>query len=104
MNQTPPISTVLEELGALGAGLVAALMPVLLLSVPGIILFVLLPAILLLVLAVPLAVVGALIAGPPYLIARWARRRRHRAAPRPGDGEGVALAISRRGARLARTQ
>ena len=62
----------------LGAGLVAGLLPLLLLSVPGIILFVVLPAILLLVPAVLLAAVGAVIAGPPYLLARWLRRRQRR--------------------------
>ena len=44
----------LEELIDLSAGVGVALLPVLLLSVPGIILFVVLPAILLLALAAPL--------------------------------------------------
>jgi membrane protein implicated in regulation of membrane protease activity len=70
----------LEELIDLSAGAGAALLPVLLLSVPGIILFVVLPAILLLALAAPLAAVGAVIAAPPYLLARWLRRRRQRPA------------------------
>ncbi len=69
----------LEELIDLSAGLGVALLPVLLLAVPGIILFVVLPVILLLALAAPLAVVGAVIAAPPYLLARWLRRRRRRA-------------------------
>ena len=64
----------------LAAGLGVALMPVLLLAVPGIILFVVLPGILLLALAAPLAVVGAVIATPPYLLTRWLRRRRRRIA------------------------
>ena len=75
----PPRATfgeMLEELIDLSAGVGVALLPVLLLSVPGIILFVVLPAILLLALAAPLAVIGALIAAPPYLLARWLRRRR----------------------------
>jgi Flp pilus assembly protein TadB len=68
----------LEELIDLSAGFGVALLPVLLLAVPGIILFVVLPAILLLALAAPLAVIGAVIAVPPYLVARWLRRRRRR--------------------------
>jgi hypothetical protein len=82
----PPQATFGEMLGEvmdLSTGLGAALMPVLLLAVPGLILFVLLPAILLLALAVPLAAVGAVIAAPPYLLARWLRRRRRRAASPP---------------------
>ena len=66
----------LEELIDLSAGLGVALLPVLLLAVPGIILFVVLPAILLLALAAPLAVIAAVIAAPPYLLTRWLRRRR----------------------------
>lgn len=73
----------LEELIDLSAGLGVALLPVLLLSVPGIILFVVLPGILLLALAVPLAVIGAVIATPPYLLARWLRRRRQRTTTPP---------------------
>ena len=73
----------LEELIDLSAGLGVALLPLLLLAVPGIILFVVLPAILLLPLAVPLAAIGAVIAGPPYLVARRLRRRRA-GPPRPG--------------------
>ena len=69
----------LGELIDLGAGLGAILLPLLLLAMPGIILFVVLPAILLLALALPLAVIGAVIAAPPYLLARWRRRRGQRA-------------------------
>ena len=73
----------LEELIDLSAGFGVALLPLLLLAVPGIILFVVLPAILLLALAVPRAVIGAVIAAPPYLLARWLRRRRRRTAATP---------------------
>jgi Flp pilus assembly protein TadB len=76
----PTFGEMLEELTDLSVGLGVALLPILLLSVPGIILFVVLPAILLLALAAPLAVIGAVIAGPPYLVARWLRRRRRRTA------------------------
>jgi hypothetical protein len=76
MKPTTPTSTVgemLEELIDLSAGFGVALLPALLLAVPGIILFVVLPAILLLAVAAPLAVIAV----PPYLVARWLRRRRH---------------------------
>jgi len=66
----------LEDTINLSLGIGIILLPVLLLAVPGIILFVVLPAILLLALAVPLAAVGAVIAVPPYLLARWLPRRR----------------------------
>jgi pilus assembly protein TadC len=73
----------LGEVLDLSAGLVVVLLPFILLSIPGIVLFVVLPAILLLALAVPLAVIGAVLAAPPLLLARWLRRRRRRAAPPP---------------------
>jgi hypothetical protein len=81
----------LEELIDLSAGLGVALMPLLLLAMPGIILFVVLPAILLLAVAVPLAVIGAVVAGPPYLVARWRRRRRSRSASPPAGHTDSAL-------------
>jgi Flp pilus assembly protein TadB len=90
----PPHSTVgemLEELIDLSAGIGVALMPLLLLAVPGIILFVVLPAILLLAVAAPLAVIGAVIAAPPYLVARWLRRRRRRTARPPAGHADSAL-------------
>ena len=74
----PTFGEMLGEVIDLSAGLGVALLPVLVLSVPGIILFVVLPAILLLALAAPLAAIGAVIAAPPYLLARWLRRRRRR--------------------------
>jgi Flp pilus assembly protein TadB len=64
----------LEELMDLSTGLGVVLLPLLVLSVPAIILFVVLPAILLLALAAPLAVIAV----PPYLVARRLRRRRTR--------------------------
>lgn len=75
----------LEEVIDLSVGLGVALLPVLLLSVPGIILFVVLPAILLLALAAPLAAIAAVIATPPYLLARWLRRRRRRTTSPPAN-------------------
>jgi hypothetical protein len=64
----------LEALINVSAGLGVALLPALLLAVPGIILFVVLPAIVLLALVVPVAAVGAVITLPPYLLVRWLRR------------------------------
>jgi Flp pilus assembly protein TadB len=83
MKPTPPTSPtfgeMLEELMDLSAGLGVALLPVLLLSVPGIILFVVLPALLLL----PLALIAAALAVPPYLLARLLGRRRRRTPTPP---------------------
>jgi hypothetical protein len=79
----PTFGEMLEELINLSTGLGVALLPILLLAVPSIILFVVLPAILLIALAAPLAAIGAVIAVPPYLLARWMRRRRRRTASRP---------------------
>jgi hypothetical protein len=75
----------LEELIDLSAGVGVALLPLLLLAVPGIILFVVLPAVLVLALAAPLAAIAAVIAAPPYLLARWLRRRRRRTTSRRAD-------------------
>jgi len=75
MNHTPPSQSVgemLEELIDLATGLVVFALPLLLLSIPGIVLFVLLPAILLLAVLLPLAVVAV----PPVLLVRWLRGRR----------------------------
>jgi Flp pilus assembly protein TadB len=81
----PTLGEMLEEVIDLTAGIGVMLLPLLLLAVPGIILFVVLPAILLVALAAPLAVVGAVIAGPPYLLVRWLRRRRRRAGSPSAD-------------------
>jgi hypothetical protein len=93
MKHTPPTSTtfgeMLEELIDLSVGLGVMLLPLLLLAVPSIVLFVLLPAIVLLALALPLVVIGAVIAVPTYLVARWRRRRRADRALRPVSTSGV---------------
>ena len=109
MKQTPPTSTprddaglsprptfgeMLEEVIDLSVGFGVALLPMLLLAVPGIILFVVLPAILLLALVLPLAVIGAVIAVPPYLVARWLRRRKRRTAkPSAGHAAGARRSV-----------
>jgi purine-cytosine permease-like protein len=81
----------LEAVIDCGGGLVVGLLPALVLAVPGIIVFVVLPAIVLLAVAVPLAVIGAVIAIPPYLLARWQRRRR--SARRPSAAVDVAVCV-----------
>jgi Flp pilus assembly protein TadB len=87
---SPTFGEMFEQLMDLTAGIGVALLPALLLAVPGIILFVVLPAILLLALAAPLAIVGALIAAP-FLLARRLRRRRR--------GTASLRAVSRAAAR-----
>ena len=79
----PTLAEMLEELVDLSVGLGVMLMPVLILAIPGIILFVVLPGLLLLAVAAPLAVVGAVIAAPPYLVLRLIRRRRNRSGSTP---------------------
>jgi hypothetical protein len=81
----------LEELMDLTAGFGVAFLPALLLAVPGIILVVVPTAILLLALALPLAVIGAVIGVPPYLLARWLRRRRRPTASPPAGLTDSAL-------------
>ena len=77
----PTFGEMLEEVIDLSVGLGVALLPLLVLIVPAIVLFVVLPAILLLAVAAPLAAIGAMIAAPPYLLARWVRRRRRALSP-----------------------
>jgi Flp pilus assembly protein TadB len=81
----PTFGEMLLEVFDLSAGFAVALLPALLLALPGLILFFIAPAVLLLVLAAPLAVIAALLAGPPYLVVRWLRRRRRR-TPTPPAG------------------
>ena len=96
MTNTPPqsprptVGEMLEELIDLSAGLGVALLPLLLLSVPGIILFVVLPAILLLALAAPLAAIGAVVAAPYLLARRW--RRTTKPPARRADAQRQACA------------
>ncbi len=80
----------LEELIDLTTGFGVAFMPALLLAMPGIVLCVVLPAILLLALAAPLAVIGAVIAGP-FLLARRLRRRPRRPDTPPAGHADRAL-------------
>jgi Flp pilus assembly protein TadB len=81
----------LEEVIDLTTGLGVMLLPLLVLAVPSVVLFVLLPALVLLALAAPFLVIGALIAAP-YLLVRWLRRRR--AAARPDELARVGRSVS----------
>ena len=82
----------LAEVINLSVGLGVALLPLLVLSVPAIVLFVVLPAILLFALAAPLALIGAAIAAPPYLVTRW-RRRRRTAGPPAGRADSALRSV-----------
>ena len=77
MQPTPPtFREMLWEATDLMSGLAVALLPLLALAVPGIALFVVLPALVLLVVAAaPVAVAGAIVA-PVYLLTRVLRSRR----------------------------
>ena len=72
----PSFAEMLGEVINLIAGLTVLLLPILLISVPGVLLLLVLPAVLLLaVAAVPALVVGAVLA-PPFLLVRALRRKR----------------------------
>jgi hypothetical protein len=74
MTHTPPtypsFGQILGEVMDLTVGLGIGLLPLLLLAVPGIIVFVVLPALVLLALALPFVLLGALLGLPPYLVRR----------------------------------
>ena len=73
---SPTFREMLWEATDLVSGLAVALLPLLALAVPGIALFVVLPALVLLaVAAAPVAVAGAIVA-PVYLLTRALRWRR----------------------------
>jgi Flp pilus assembly protein TadB len=70
----PTLGEMLGDVINLSAGLGVMLLPLLVTALPGVVLFVLAPAFLLLVLAaIPVAIAGALIA-PAYLLVRSVRR------------------------------
>ena len=76
--ERPTTAEMLQEILDLGGALGIVMLPLFLTAVPGVLLFFVLPAVLLLaVLAVPVIVV-AVIAAPPVLIARALRRWRER--------------------------
>ncbi len=74
----PGLLQMIAEVVDLSAGVGILLLPLLVSAVPGIILFVVLPGILLLAVAIPLGVIAAAIIAPPYLVVRAFRRRRNR--------------------------
>jgi hypothetical protein len=80
-TDSPTGGDMLAEVMDLTGGLVIVSMPLFILSLPGILAFVVAPAVLLLaVLAVPAAVLGAL-AAPPYLLYRALRGPARRSRP-----------------------
>jgi Flp pilus assembly protein TadB len=73
---TPTAGEIAGELSGLMGGLSVLLLPLSVITLPGLILFFVAPVVLLaLVVAVPLAI-AAVIAAPPYLVVRAVRRRR----------------------------
>lgn len=97
----PTFREMVEEVLDLGAGLAIIGLPLFALSLPGIILFFVLPALLLAAIAVPLAAVAAVLAAP-FLLVRAAIRR-FTGAKRGGggtwDGPPPAPARRERGSR-----
>ena len=77
----PTVGEMLEEVIDLVTGFGVVLLPAFLIAVPGVILFVLLPAILLLVAAAIPVVVAAAVLVPPYLLVRALRRVSSARAP-----------------------
>jgi hypothetical protein len=74
-DRNPSLLEMLGEVVNLSAGLFVALMPLMIITLPGVFLILLLPAMLLLVVAVlPALLLGALLA-PPVLLVRWLRQR-----------------------------
>ena len=72
----PSFAEMLGEIVNLTAGLAIVLLPLWIIAIPGVILILVLPAVLLLVaVAVPALVVGAVLA-PPILVVRAVRRKR----------------------------
>jgi hypothetical protein len=78
--QEPSFAEMLGEIVNLSAGFFIAALPFLLAAVPGLALFVVLPALLLAAIALPVAVAGALLAGPFVLVRAVRRRAARRAA------------------------
>ena len=91
----PTFGDMLWEVADLVGGVVIVLLPLLLLTVPSVVLFVLLPALVLLaVAAVPVVVAGAILV-PAYLLTRpvlraLGARRRTRRSPRPSGPAALA--------------
>jgi hypothetical protein len=76
-REAPPTTAdLLWEASELASGAVVMLLPMLLLAVPGILLFAVLPALVLLAVAAVPAVVAGVILAPAYLLSRIVRQRR----------------------------
>jgi hypothetical protein len=74
-NESPGFLEMLGEIVNLSAGVGIMLLPLFTIAVPGVILMLILPALLLaLVAAAPVVIAGAIL-GPPYLLVRLVRRR-----------------------------
>jgi Flp pilus assembly protein TadB len=82
----PTAVEMLEEVAGLATGLTAALLPLFLISVPGVILLLVLPAALLVLAAALPVAIGAALLAPPYLLVRAVRRRRGKRTRRPSAG------------------
>jgi Flp pilus assembly protein TadB len=77
-DDRPTLTEMLGEVIDLSAGLGILLLPLLVTALPGVILFLLLPAVLLIgAVAAPVAIAAMLFA-PPYLLVRATRRRLRR--------------------------
>jgi asparagine N-glycosylation enzyme membrane subunit Stt3 len=70
------VSEMVGEVVDVGAGVGIILLPLFATALPGIILLLILPAVLLAAVAALPVVIGALLIGPPYLVVRALRRRR----------------------------
>ena len=80
-DDVPTPGQIIGEVLDLSAGLTVMLLPLVTIALPGVILLLVVPvALLALAGAIPVALVGALLA-PPYLMVRAIRRRRSRGAP-----------------------
>jgi Flp pilus assembly protein TadB len=99
-DDAPTLSEMAWEVADLAGGAAVASLPLLILAVPSAVLFLLLPALVLLAVAAVPVLVAAAVLGPAYLLtrsarsarARWASRRRgpRRSAPAARAGLGSA--------------
>jgi hypothetical protein len=84
----------LEEVLDLSVGFIVVSLPLLILALPGIIVFFVVPAVLIGIVAAAVAAVLAVLAAPPYLLVRWLRRRsRPTAAPPAARANGAPNSI-----------
>ena len=72
----PGVLQMMEEVVDLTAGLGVMLLPLLAISLPGVLLFFVLPGVLLAAVAAVMGALFAAMALPPYLLVRTVRRRR----------------------------